>query len=102
MLLEMASLEGRGSLCGNSRHWGSQDKVDTTPVQTAWRGAPETPVHWVMGMGLSDSGATGPDLTLCNPMDCSPPGSSVLGILQTRILEWAAMPFSRGSYQPRG
>ena len=30
--------------------------------------------------------------TLCYPMDCSPPGSSVHGILQARILEWAAMP----------
>ena len=35
------------------------------------------------------------------PMDCSPPGSSVLGILQTRILEWVAMPSFRGSFQPR-
>ena len=34
---------------------------------------------------------------LCDPMDCSPPGSSVHGILQARILEWVAMPFSRGS-----
>ena len=33
-------------------------------------------------------------LTLCDPMDCSPPGSSVHGILQARILEWIAMPFS--------
>ena len=36
-------------------------------------------------------------LTLCDPTDCSPPGSSVHGILQARILEWGAMPFSRGS-----
>ena len=36
--------------------------------------------------------------TLCNPMDCSPPGSSVHGILQARILEWAAMPSSRSSW----
>ena len=36
-------------------------------------------------------------LTLCDPMDCSPPGSSVDGILQARILEWVAMPSSRGS-----
>jgi len=35
------------------------------------------------------------------PMDCSPPGSSVCGILQARILEWVAMPSSRGSSQPR-
>ena len=32
----------------------------------------------------------------CDPMDCSPPGSSVRGILQARILEWVAIPFSRG------
>ena len=37
--------------------------------------------------------------TLCDPMDCSPPGSSVHGILQARILEWVAMPSSRGSSQ---
>ena len=30
-------------------------------------------------------------LTLCNPMDCSPPGSSVHGVLQARILEWVAL-----------
>jgi len=40
-------------------------------------------------------------LTLCDPMDYSPPGSSVHGILQARILEWVAMPFSRRSSQPR-
>ena len=39
--------------------------------------------------------------SLCNPMDCSLPGSSVHGILQTRILEWVAMPSFRGSSQPR-
>ena len=38
---------------------------------------------------------------LCNPMDCSPPGSSVHGILQARILEWVAISFSRGYSQPR-
>ena len=38
---------------------------------------------------------------LCDPMDSSPPGSSVHGILQARILEWVAIPFSRGSCQPR-
>ena len=39
--------------------------------------------------------------TLCNPMDCSPPGSSVHGILQARILEWVATPSTRGSSRPR-
>ena len=40
-------------------------------------------------------------LTLCDPMDCSPPGSSVHGILQAGILECVAMPSSRGSFWPR-
>ena len=39
--------------------------------------------------------------TLCHPMDCSPPGPSVHGIHQARILERVAMPFSRGSSQSR-
>ena len=40
-------------------------------------------------------------LTLCDPMDCGPPDSSVHGILQERILEGIAIPFSRGSSQLR-
>ena len=39
--------------------------------------------------------------TLWDPMDCSPPGSSVHEIFQARILEWVAISFSRGSSQPR-
>ena len=39
--------------------------------------------------------------TLCDSLDCSLPGSSVLGVFQARILEWVAMPSSRGSSQPR-
>ena len=39
--------------------------------------------------------------TLCDPMDCNPPGSSVHEIFQARILEWVAISFSRGSSQPR-
>ena len=39
--------------------------------------------------------------TLCDPMDCSPPDSSVQGIIQAGILEWVAMSSSRGSSQPR-
>ena len=40
-------------------------------------------------------------LNLCNPIDCSPPGSSVHGIFQARILDWVDISFSRGSSQPR-
>ena len=38
---------------------------------------------------------------LCDPMDCSPGGSLIHGILQTRILQWVALSYTRGSYQPR-
>ena len=44
---------------------------------------------------------TQPCLTLCNPMDCSPPGSSVHGIFQARLLEWVTISSSRVSSQPR-
>ena len=37
---------------------------------------------------------------LCDTMDCSPPGSSIHGIFQASILEWVAVSFSRGSFQP--
>ena len=40
-------------------------------------------------------------LTLCDPMDCSLPGSSVHGIFQARVLEWIAISFSSGSSRPR-
>ena len=38
---------------------------------------------------------------LCDPMDCSPPGSSAFGIFQARVLEWGAISYPRGSSQPR-
>ena len=44
---------------------------------------------------------TQPYLMLCGPKDCSPPGSSVHGIFQRRILEWVAISSSRGSSRPR-
>ena len=40
-------------------------------------------------------------MTFCNPMDCSPPGSSIHRTLQARILKWVAMLFSRGSSRTR-
>ena len=38
--------------------------------------------------------------TLCHPLDCSPPGSSIYGMFQARILEWVAIPFSRKPSSP--
>ena len=54
-----------------------------------------SPEHWRWWVSLqvvSDS---------YDPMDCSPPGSSVHGISQARILEWVVISFSRGSSRPR-
>jgi len=39
---------------------------------------------------------------LCDPMNCSPPGSSILGIFRAELLEWVVISSSRGSSQPRG
>ena len=46
-------------------------------------------------------GLAGAGLELSDPTDSTPPGSAVPGILQARTLEWVAIPFSRGSSQPR-
>ena len=60
----------------------------------------ESKQNWVKGIE-SESEVAQSCLTLCNPMDYSLPGSSVHGIFQTRVLEWVAIAFSRGSSQPR-
>ena len=65
--------------------------------------------RWSKGVGLIQGHPSGYHCclatkscpTLCNPMDCSPPDSSVHGILQARKLEWVAISFSTGSSWPR-
>ena len=56
---------------------------------------------WMSDWKKSESEVTQSCLTLCDPMDCSPPGSSTHGTFQARVLEWIAISFSRGSSQPR-
>ena len=58
-----------------------------------------SPSEWTRWIFLQSKGLSCP--TLCSPMDCSPPGSSIHGIFQVSILEWVAVPFSRGSSPPR-
>ena len=53
-----------------------------------------TTYHWVVLVSYSC-------LTLCDPLDCSPPGFSVYRILQARILNWVSISFSRGSSRSR-
>ena len=67
--------------CGAAKKKSNNNKVETTQVKVSIS-------HWVC-------------LTLCDPTDCSLPGSSVHGTLQARILEWVAISFSRGSSRPR-
>ena len=50
-------------------------------------------LHWLVPFIIGAESCS----TLCDPMDCRPPGSSVHGISQARILEWVAISFSRGS-----
>ena len=54
--------------------------------------------QYIMNNAISEVAQSCP--TLCDPMDCSLPGSSVHGILQAIVLEWIAIPFSRGSSGP--
>ena len=58
-----------------------------------WRAIHQS-IEWVSEVAQSC-------LTLCDPMDCSLPGSSICGVLQARILEWVAISSSRGSSRPR-
>ena len=54
----------------------------------------------IIHLGMCACPVTKSCLSLCDPMDCSPPGSSIQGTLQARTLEWVAMPSSRGSSPP--
>ena len=71
-----------------------------------FRTLPNLSVHWFLCLSdgkwwQSESEVAQSCLSLCDPMDCSLPGSSIHGILQARVLEWVAISFSRGSSQPR-
>ena len=68
------------------------------------RSNPGLPALWVDSLSAepqSESEVAQSCPTLCDPVDCILPGSSVHGILQARILEWVAISFSRGSSPPR-
>ena len=81
-----ASLQGGGGVCPGH---GTR-----TEGHQLLQGASETPSTAALPAILRH-------VRLCDPADCSPPGSSVHGILQARIVEQVAIPFSRGSFKPR-
>ena len=64
------------------------------PVTSWWR-------HHPLGLSPYRKREVKAALVLCDPTDWSPPGSSVHGILQARIVEWVAILFSRGSSPPK-
>ena len=69
------------------------DACGTPPRQTHQLGVP---IPQLLKVKVTQS-----CLILCDPLDCSPPGSSVNGILQVRTLELVGVPFSRASSRPR-
>ena len=62
---------------------------------------PWPPLEWTLHGSVTWWGGDSVVSNSCDPMDCSPPGSSAHGILQAKILEWVAVSFSRGSSWPR-
>ena len=82
---------------------GTQPGPNLKPPSVSWT----TGCIWIISHlpSLPEGSLHAQSLQLCptlsDPLDCSPPGSSVPGILQARILEWVAMPSSRGSSQHR-
>ena len=67
----------------------------------AWKGKCFANYKTTSHGDMSCHSVTKSHLTLCNPMNCSLPGSSVHGISQARILEWIAISFSSGPPRPR-
>ena len=68
----------------------SQSDLSVSPGSTTYQMCEPLWVHVCVYVSVAQL-----CLTLCDPMDCSPPGSSVHGVLQARILEWIAISFSR-------
>ena len=81
--------------------WGIHTEEPLWREKRWWGDESHTRTHTTAYREWRKSKVTQSCLTLCNPMDCSPPGSSVHGILLARILEWVAISFSRGSSRAR-
>ena len=83
------------------RLWEGQFKPIMIIVRDTSLGLESPQIFWSFPKKLSEVKVAQSCLTLCNPMGYSPPGSSVHEIFQARVLEWVAIPFSRGSSWPR-
>ena len=76
-----------------------EEEMATYSSILAWRIPWTEEPGGLQSSSVQFSSVTQSCLTLCDPMDCSPLGSSVRGISQARILEWVAISSSRGSSQ---
>ena len=107
--------EAVAATCDRVRLWSPSEQVNNSvsvsvPTHFPNRHLFRLDLHWVRRPAVSIPPAAAATqgacmkssfsrVQLCDPMDCSWPGSSVHGILQARILMWVAMPSSRGSFQ---
>ena len=87
------------SFCFQENFWGTDSRQYKSKLCTYVRNILERPLRWPWPMKVKVKSLT--HIRLCNPTDGSLPGSTVHGIFQARILEWAAISFSRGSSQAR-
>ena len=90
------NLSNRLKTTGKKSKWAWRLSNRNYPLLRKDKDLAEMETQWYMKVLVAQS-----CLTLYDPMDCSLPGSSVHGVLQARILEWVAIPFSRGSSWPR-
>ena len=81
----------------------NHNRILNSPAPTVYstRLSARDPLSGLRDLNCITCSVTELRLTLCDPMDYSLPGSSIHGILQARILEWVALPSSRGSSRPR-
>ena len=79
--------------------YNSQDMETIYGSVSGWMNKENVYRYKIYGLWKSEVAQSCP--TLCDPMDCSPPGSFVHGAFQARNLEWVAISFSRGSFWPR-
>ena len=88
-------------ICGFSKERTCTEKKSESKDTKSSNDFPENDFIYHIIKWKSESEVAQSYPTLCDPVDCSPPGSSVHGILQARILEWVAISFSRASSWPR-
>ena len=71
------------------------------PISTYWD-IHDSKMYYIISINVCEVKVAQSCPTLCDPTDCSPPGSSVHGILQARVPEWVSVPFSRGIFPTQG